>query len=388
MVGGCVRDHLMGQPLYDWDIEVHGLASESLQDLLAGSGRVSLVGKSFGVFKWRPPRWRGPEIDVSIPRRDSKVGPGHRGIRAEGDPHLSIEEASRRRDLTINSMLVDLLTEAIQDPWNGRKDLEDGVLRAVDADTFLEDPLRAIRVVQFAARLGFQADTALVDLCRSAALDELPAERIWMEWRKLLLSRRPSLGFQFAETAAILDRVFPEVAGISTERVSRTLDALAASHRDGLDPVGRQLALMLVGWLHDGPPGSVEATLDRLGLHRLGRYDARTAVLSAVQHLSDPIATESDLRWLATRAEVGLVLTVRAASEDVADVMGRARALGVWEAAPAPLVQGRDLAGLGFPPGPGMGQLLQKLYAKQLEGDLTSREAALRQAAAWVADQS
>lgn len=378
----------MGKALHDWDVEVHGITVDALQDLLAQDGRVSLVGKSFGVFKWRPKGWRGLEMDVSIPRRDSKVGPGHRGIRAVGDPELSIVEASRRRDLTVNSMLVDLLTDRLEDPWKGRADLENRILRAVDAETFLEDPLRAVRVVQFVSRLEFQVDPTLEDLCKQAALDELPAERIWMEWKKLLGATRPSLGLHFAKSAGILERVFPEVADTSVDEVGKTLDACSISGRELFELEGRRLALMLAGWLYPHDLHAVEATLDRLGLHKIGRYDARVATLSVVGQRDAPVETDADLRWMSTRAEVGLVLALRSSWTHLAEEMGRARALGVWEAAPPALLQGRDLHQLGMHPGPEMGVLLRKVYAKQLEGDLTHREAALRQAEAWIVGQS
>ena len=129
----------------------------------------------FGVYKIK---LGNLDVDVSIPRRDSNIGPGHRGIEVSGDPNMSIEEASRRRDLTVNAMLYDPPEAILIDPQNGIKDLEKRLLRPVDPDTFLEDPLRAIRAVQFAARLEFDASPSLIELCKDATLEELPAERI------------------------------------------------------------------------------------------------------------------------------------------------------------------------------------------------------------------
>jgi tRNA nucleotidyltransferase (CCA-adding enzyme) len=86
VVGGGVRDHLRGLPTHDWDIEVFGLPLEDLERVLKASGAVHAVGRAFGVYKWKPHGTRGLTLDVSIPRRDSKVGPGHKGIAVDGDP--------------------------------------------------------------------------------------------------------------------------------------------------------------------------------------------------------------------------------------------------------------------------------------------------------------
>src|SRR5690606_25259789 len=131
-----------------------------------------------------------------------------------------------------------------EDPFDGRGDIARRVLRAVDPHTFLEDPLRAVRVVQFAARLDFTVDPELVDLCRSADLHELPAERIQGEWSKLLLrSERPSTGLRVARDTRVLERLFPEAARADAPEVDRALDR-AATRRDALEPEGRRLALM------------------------------------------------------------------------------------------------------------------------------------------------
>ena len=378
LVGGGVRDHLMGLELKDWDIEVFGLPARELVRLLRRRGRVNAVGRSFGVYKWSPRGARGEaEIDVSVPRRDNKVGPGHRGIQVEGDPDMSVDEAARRRDLTINAMMWDIVGRVLVDPYAGRDDLAAGVLRAVDEQTFLEDPLRALRVVQFAARLGFCPTEPLIALCQRAALDELPAERVQGEWGKLLLKgARPSVGLAVARRARILDRVFPEVSELCPDAV---LDRLAAGPRATMHPEGRAWALMLAGWLHEAGPDAVTATLDRLWMHTYKGYPVRERVLRAVAACGDPIATDADLRHLSTRAELRLVLPLRAAvrQQDTSAALARAEALGVLESKPAPLLGGRDLKALGVPPGPRMGELLAAVYTAQLDGTVHDQQSAL-----------
>jgi tRNA nucleotidyltransferase (CCA-adding enzyme) len=377
LVGGGVRDHFMGLPVKDWDLEVFGLPADQLVKILRSRGSVNAVGKSFGVFKWTPRRApSGAEIDVSIPRRDSKVGPGHKGIAVEGDPTMSPREAAQRRDLTINALMWDLSEDRLEDPWGGQEDLARQRLRAVDAKTFLEDPLRALRVVQFAARMGFEPDEELVELCRQAPLFELPAERVCGEWGKLLLKgKHLVLGFDVARRTAVLDRVFPEAAALRSEQ---TLESLAKRWRAELEPEGRQWALMLAAWLA-ADAGAIEPTLDRMGMHTVKGYPTRARVLSTVHTLSVPMSTDAELRWWSTRAELGLALVVRSAVQgfDPAPARQRAQELGVLESAPPPLLLGRHLKTLGVAPGPEMGRLLAAVFHKQLDGTVTTVEEAL-----------
>ncbi len=379
-VGGCVRDHLMGRSVKDWDIEVHGVPARRLEKLLRKQGAVNAVGRSFGVFKLRP---RGtpssdPEIDVSIPRRDSNAGPGHRGIAVEGDPDMSIEEAVRRRDLTINALMVDVRTLELADPSGGLEDLRAGRLAAVDETTFLDDPLRALRVVQFVARTGFLPDDTLCRLCEVAPLEELPAERIQTEWCKLLLrGSHIAVGLQIARRTDVLARVFPEC--VDTPGLDAALDR-AIPLRDGLEEPGRRWALMLAVWLSDTPVDAAESTLDRLWLHKVGGFPTRTQVLGILAHLDAPTQSDSDLRNLSVHAELELALGVRCALNPdfaYADRRARAQQLDVLRTKPAPLLQGRDLGPLGVPPGPGMGVLLKEAYQLQLDGRLNTREEAL-----------
>ena len=209
VVGGWVRDHLLEVRSKDVDIEVFGLEVERLEALLAGFGSVHAVGRAFGVF-----RVGGIDVDFSLPRRDSKRGPGHRGFDVTPDPSLDFAQAARRRDLTVNSIGIDPLTGEVLDPHGGRRDLERGVLRATDPERFPEDPLRGLRVAQLAARLEMEPDEELVALCRALDLGELSGERVFDELAKLLLrAARPSIGFRFLEKTGQL-RFFPELEAL------------------------------------------------------------------------------------------------------------------------------------------------------------------------------
>ncbi len=164
--------------------------------MLEEFGRVDAVGEAFTVYKL------GHDLDVSLPRRERKTGRGHRAFVIEGDPSMSVEEATRRRDFTINAILEDPLTGEIMDPFDGRDDLQNKILRAVSSDTFAEDSLRVLRAAQFAARFEFDIEPETVELCRSIDLTDLPRERIWGEMEKLLLARpSPFNRFPLAATA-------------------------------------------------------------------------------------------------------------------------------------------------------------------------------------------
>ncbi|HEX4935531.1 MAG TPA: hypothetical protein VFV33_20260, partial [Gemmatimonadaceae bacterium] len=168
VVGGWVRDRLLGRESKDVDIEVFGVAADDLRALLERLGRVETVGESFQVYKCG-------DIDVSLPRRESKSGRGHRGFTVAGDPAMPIEEAARRRDFTINAISWDPLSGEYVDPFDGRLDLERRVLRVVDPRTFPDDSLRVLRAVQFAARFDLTLDDTSRRICREIPLDDLPA---------------------------------------------------------------------------------------------------------------------------------------------------------------------------------------------------------------------
>ena len=191
LIGGGVRDALLGdQHPKDIDIEVYGVSdADQFFEAMAGVGTWSdVVGKSFGVVKVR----LGQEsFDISLPRRDSKVGDGHRGFVIEVGTDMTEAEASQRRDFTVNTMGWDPVTEELVDCWGGRADLEKGVLRATSAQ-FSEDPLRVLRGMQFTARFGWRMDNETVATCTSLrdAFGQLATERVGEEWRKALTKGR------------------------------------------------------------------------------------------------------------------------------------------------------------------------------------------------------
>ena len=365
VVGGYVRDLLRGEPSKDLDIEVYGMELDALRQLLQGHGSVLSVGRAFGVL-----RLKHLDADFSLPRLDSKVGPGHRGFDVECDPNLDFKTAARRRDLTINSMGLDILNGHISDPYGGQRDLELRVLRAVDADTFPEDPLRGLRVAQFSARFDMRADASLVQLCAELDLGEVSSERVFEEFRKLLLKGgRPSLGLEFLRESTLL-RFFPELDALTHGSAwSRTLVAVdrGASMRQDSDD---DLILMLAALCHAlRGLADVGSLLARMRAPK----DVVARVLALVEFFPEPAsfvetrAARSEYRRLARRLGASgatLELLARVAESvsldaPVEQFLDRARELGVDRAAPVDVVQGRHLIARGFAPGPRVGAILE-----------------------------
>jgi len=422
IVGGWVRDRLLGRDSKDIDLEVYGIEAGALGALVERFGRVETVGESFTVYKVSG-------LDVALPRRESKTGRGHRGFEVRGDPRMSVAEAARRRDFTINAIAWDPLTGEYLDPWGGGADLERKTLRAVDPATFPDDSLRVLRAVQFAARFEFTIDPLTRDLCRAIPLDDLPAERIWGEVEKLLLAaRRPSIGFTVACDLGVIDRLFPEMAPlIGCEQEpdwhpegdvwAHTLMVIDHA-RAAIDDLARagQVSLMLGAVCHDfGKPATtafidgrirsynheeagVEPALrllDRLNIHSIGNTDVRKQVVGLVAHHLKPgmwykvrdevgdgafrrLAAKVNLEWLARLARADCV--GRTGEFDCAAMdwfLERARALGVEHRPPKPLLLGRHLLAMGLEPGPRVGQIIRQVYERQLDGAVQTEEQAL-----------
>jgi tRNA nucleotidyltransferase (CCA-adding enzyme) len=431
IVGGWVRDRLLGRDSKDIDLEVFGIDAARLRQVLETFGRVETVGESFQVYKLG-------DIDVSLPRRESKAGRGHRGFDVTGDPHLSIADAARRRDFTVNAIAWDPLTGEYEDPFDGRGDINRRVLRVVDPFRFPDDSLRVLRAAQLAARLEFHLDDEARALCRAIPLDDLPSERVWGEIEKLLFAPHPSLGFTLMLELDVVSKLFPELAALvgcpqepewhpEGDVWVHTLQVVDQA-RVRLDDLERsqQIAVMLGALCHDfGKPvttavidgrirsmdheeqGVIPATLflDRINVHSIDGYDVRRQVLGFVAHHLKPGA------WYKVRDEVGdgafrrlsqkvdLELLARLAKADCLGrspgqfdctamdwFLERARALGVEHRPPGPILLGRHLLALGLTPGPRVGEILKAVYELQMDGGVTTLDEAIGAAKGMIGE--
>lgn len=395
LVGGCVRDHLMGRESKDWDTEVYGIEPAVLRELLGRFGRVNTVGEAFTVYKL------GRNIDVSIPRRERKQGRGHRGFVIEGDPSMSVEEAARRRDFTINAILQDPLTNEIIDPFDGQKDLRDSVLRHVAAETFVEDSLRVLRGAQFAARFSLTIDADTLALCRSIRLDDLPSERVWGELEKLLLQApQPSIGLRLLAEMNATAQLFPELYALDAQAEAHTFRTVDGARTlvDDL-PYARRVAVMLAAVCHEFGGAGVEGTerfLERLKIYTLDNYDVRAQTLALVRERCRPFelyeardeeTIDARIRRLALSCELELLYRVAlAGGEDSSSVdsspeaaewfITHARALGVSERPLPRLLTGADLIEMNLRPSPRFGELIAAVYEMQLDGRVHTHEEA------------
>ncbi|MDQ3180633.1 MAG: HD domain-containing protein [Acidobacteriota bacterium] len=431
LVGGCVRDELMNVEPKDWDLEIYGIAPEKLREILESFGRVDAVGEAFTVYKL------GNDLDVALPRREKKVGRGHKGFVVEGDKDMSFAEAARRRDFTINAILKDPLDGEIIDIYGGRADIDKKLIRHVERETFPEDSLRVLRAAQFAARFEFAIDKETVELCRQIDVSDLPKERIWGEFEKLLLkARKPSIGLQWLYDLGVVEQLFPELevlVGVPQEKVwhpegnvdVHTLLTVDKA-REMIDdlPQEKKIAVMLGALCHDfGKPATTRffdgrwrshahdeagvaptiSFLDKLGIYTINGFDVRGQIIQLVRyHLAPGMFYKSKpgdgaFRRLARRVEPDLLYRVAKAdnlgrnadwippekhftSEAQEWFIEKARELEVEKEAPKPILMGRHLIELGLKPSAQFGEITKAVYEMQLDGKVTNLEEAIAEA--------
>lgn len=257
LVGGCVRDELLGLACGDVDCEIYGLLPQALCALAAQFGEVEQSGARYGVYSLR-----GQGIDLAIPRLERRTGPLHRDFDVILDPYLPPERAAARRDFTVNAILRDVLTGEYVDPFGGREDLENRVLRALPGEGFEEDPLRVLRGAQFASRFGLTPDAQTRDRMARMPLFRLSPARVMEETKKALLQAGEpdvyfrvlgqvgALGPWFAELKALEGvpqnpRYHPE--GDAFEHTMLVLREAAGVRTQARDP----WAFMLAALVHD-----------------------------------------------------------------------------------------------------------------------------------------
>lgn len=369
LVGGSVRDALLERPFDDVDVEIHGLGQARLQAVLSDLGRARLVGRSFPVFKLRVGE---VVLDVSLPRADSRG--------AQNDPDLSLAEAARRRDLSINALAQDPLTGEVADPCGGLADLEAGRLRAAFAPRFGDDPLRALRAVRFAGTLGFAPDAELVSLCQEQDLTAEPVERVRRELTKLLRDGTAlALALPLGRETGLWPQVLPEV---STCDLTLLAKALGRVRRDTVTGDGAVETVQWAVLLSPAGPERAERALERFRLGQVAGYPLRKQVAAALraQERLRTAPSDGDLRRLAEDTDLSVALAVAEAlgNKEAEELRDRASWLRVF-AGPLPvLVTGRKLASWGVPSGPEMGETLRAVRAAQLTGQVEDEAGARR----------
>lgn len=269
LVGGNVRDYFLNIKHKDHDLLVRKLSYTKLVKLLKSMGRVATVGKSFGVIKFHPKNDPEHEFDFSLPRVEKSTGPGHRDFHVDFDPGIPVEQDLARRDFSINAIAINMETDQIIDPFKGREDLEKRILRLVFHEAFVEDPLRILRGIQFAARFHLQVDPETLDLMKKNAplIKKVSPERVIGEIGKLFMAERPSKGFDLMLETGVLDVLFPfvkKMIGVqqpmkkNEDVYQHTMKVLNASRSaEEMENQGN-LEIMFAALLHDaGKPKTV-----------------------------------------------------------------------------------------------------------------------------------
>lgn len=429
VVGGAVRDFVMGIEPKDYDIEVFDLLQDELIQILSEFGKVDLVGKSFGIIRFVT---EGQAFDFSSPRKDNKIAAGHTGFDVTIDPFMSFIDSAKRRDLTMNGLIYDIKNDDVIDPFGGLIDIHRKEIRHISDEQFSEDPLRVLRIMQFAGRfdMGVHKDTNWQCYSLIDNLKEISTDRIWIEWEKWASkSIKPSKGLHFLWISCV-SYMWPEIEDLAwTEQDEEhhpegdvfyhtkwVCDAMAdICAREGITGE-RKTVLMLAALCHDfGKP----ATTERIEGKDIRAYGHDVAgeeptkrflkaigapkhlidrivplVVNHMQHvyfkhmLKDPNCNQRTkdkfVRRLSAKVNIeDFVLLAEAdhsgrppipahCPEEAQEILQIARALSVHTEPPKPILMGRHLIEMGYVPGKEMGVILKKAYNLQLDGEFTT----------------
>ena len=433
LVGGFVRDYFLGFKSKDYDVEVYGLKSlDELVEILQEYGSVNLVGKSFGVLKFS---YNGDEYDFSFPRLESKIGLGHRGFDVSIDGNLDFKTAAKRRDFTMNAMGYDIVKKEFLDPFNGLIDINKKQLKHVDSNSFIEDPLRVYRAVQFSARFNYELADETFTLCKqmvsSGMLDELAKERVYEEFKKLLIkSSKPSMGFKLMSKLDIIEKYFPELYSIIGVAQSKqwhpegdvwthtmlAIDIMAKELMDiELKSEKFSLKMLFATLCHDLGKATHTTVEDDGRIRSIGHEEAGVeptksfmarlsnerdfidSILPLVEQHMKPSqfyyakSKSSAIRRLATKVNIEeLVMVARAdflgrtTEESLSGVyeagdwlLNKSKALKVERKPLKCLLQGRDLIALGLKPSVKFKKILDFIYMKQLDGKVINKKDAI-----------
>jgi putative nucleotidyltransferase with HDIG domain len=419
LVGGAVRDELLGLESKDADFLVPGVDTEQLREALAPHGRVEdlvVAGRLVGI-RLLPSDKRIREltragIEFAPPRAERSTGPGRHDFEIVADPSLSVEDDMRRRDFTVNAIARRLETGELVDPLGGQADLEKRCLRTVSPQSFREDPLRLVRALRFVSQLGFEPDETLLAQMREEAsgIEFVSGERIggglaadgMGELSKLLLGREPARALTIARDTGVLAELIPEFARLEAWASDHVFAVVQASADAGDD-----LAVRLAALFHDvGKPVDpdplghakvgaeiADQTLLRLRYPtRLSRYVVAIVRAHPYREEDTPREPRDVRRYL---AEYGDELAFDLIAMRLADLRAKDRDTTALEelraaaererANPHRLsdlaVSGDDLIELGFTPGPALGHALEQLLAMVVdEPALNTRDELLRRA--------
>ena len=432
LVGGGVRDTLLGRGSKDIDIEVHGISIDKLSNLISSElgSKADQVGKQFGVFKIG-------DIDISVPRTETKTGYKHTDFDVQTETSMPLKDAAKRRDFTMNALMYDVGKDKLLDFFGGEEDIKSGVIKHVDDKTFVEDPLRVYRAAQFASRFGFSIDPSTQQLAKSMDLSNLPRERLFEEFSKMFLkSSHPSIGLQALDDMGVLEREFPELhelkdthqrddyhaEGDVFTHTKMVLDKASIISKRFSNEKDKQI-IMLAALCHDlGKPSTTDEKGSAIGHSEAGIDITKTfldklttdkeiinTVSDLVEHHLLPVdyhrnkASDKAFRRIINKHGTKFLSLLTAVSE--ADSTGRLHKqpdgssktptneptkwfseqvkrvssdVGITRGRLTPLVSGNDLKNLGFTEGKELGDILREIQEHHEEGHLKTKGDALQ----------
>jgi len=411
-VGGCVRDELLGIEPKDIDLEVFGILPNKLQSLIESIGTISLCGQSFGILKVTDPESK-ITVDVGIPRKEQSIGSSHKDFIINSDCNMSVEDASDRRDFTINALYQNVLSNEILDFHGGVSDLHAGIIRRVNESRFMEDPLRILRAIQFAARFQFVIEQNTFNLLKNniESVTNLPSERIFDEISKLLLKApKPSYGFHLMQELGLLDILFPEISVLQfvEQNPEYHPEGNVFNHTmnviDWLPLENRTIQLQLAGLYHDSGKlygsvkheiRSVEIVQEEFPKKLTNNKDLINSVSNLVGHhmqLYGGQVTRGRVKRLAAKTDLLSLLQLHAADkfsrgldpsllqDEISHLEEYHEVFMQIQDEVAPLIHWRDVPeefNNLLPAGPIRSKILKEVYEAQLDDKFSTKEAGL-----------
>ena len=384
IVGGFIRDSLLHVQSKDIDIELYGISSfEKLESILEEFGSVNSVGKCFGVCKLH---FNGLDLDFSLPRKDNKIGFGHKGFEIEINSSLDFKEAASRRDFTINAIAYDVLEKQIIDPFNGIKDLDNKLLKVVDKKKFSQDPLRVLRTIQFYARFDLRIDSELFTLCESMIknnlLDELPKDRVFGEIKKLILkSSKPSKGFKLLKEFGGLKYLSP-LEHLSNNQFYKILDSLDNIVSLKTNSNKTNIILMLSVLCSEFDSLQTMLFISKL----TNEKELLTKVLSLTQTNLEDSYTDTQLFKLALEVNIEHFLILQNAINIIKKegffnrIKARAISLGILNQKLKMILKGRDILEYGIKPSKEYSTILNDAYEAQMNLEIKN----IKEAKIWL----
>lgn len=409
-VGGCVRDKFLNKSNKDVDLEIHNITVDKTLNILKQFGEVNEVGKSFGVLKVN-----GINVDFAFPRTENKTGNKHTDFDVQVKPFLSLKESAQRRDFTMNAIMENAVTGEIVDPFNGINDIKNKTIKFVNANTFVEDPLRALRAAQFSARFNMTIDESVINLSKNFDLTNLPKSRIAEEFNKgLMKSSKPSIMFMNLHKMGLLKQLTiiddlnnvpqnPEFhpEGNVFKHTMQAIDLAAQIKNDATDPRKFMFAVLV----HDiGKLTTTKVVNKKIVSYKHAEESARLAPLALKNLVTDKDTIKFASALAQNHMKMHQLLNMKPTklrkmmvTENMNDLLllnvadnskgGRT----VSEAKTAaqfdekltrlhqleqganlkvvPFVQGRDLIKIGFVPGPDFKSLLDEALTLQIAND-------------------